>query len=65
MRATGDFKVFFSRFKVLHVAWSEPQTKREVLIQLSSHSVKFLFSEVLTQLSTHSVKYSLSEVQIQ
>ena len=31
MRATGDFKVF--RFKVLQFAGSEPQKKREVLIQ--------------------------------
>ena len=33
MRATGEFKVF--RFKVLQVAWSEPQRKRggQLLIQ--------------------------------
>ena len=30
MRATGDFKVFI--FKLPHVAGSEPQRKREVLI---------------------------------
>ena len=49
MRATGVFKLF--RSKVLHVAWSEPQRKRgvQVLIQLSTHSVKYPFSEVLFQ----------------
>ena len=36
MRATGDFKIF--RFKVLQVAWSEPQRIR---------GGKYKFSEVL------------------
>ena len=47
MQATGDFKVL--RFKVLHFAGSEPHRKREVLIQWSTHSVKYSFSEVLIQ----------------
>ena len=60
-----DFKNF--RFKVLHVAWSEPQRKRgeQVVHQWSTHSVKYWFSEVLIQWSYHSVKYSFSEVLIQ
>ena len=57
------------RFKVLHVAWSEPQRKREgqllILIQWSTHSVKHLFNELLIQWSTHSVKLLLSIVLIQ
>ena len=40
MRAIGELKVF--RFKVMHVAGSEPQKKRKVLIQLSTHSVRLI-----------------------
>ena len=49
-------------FTVLHVAWSGTQWRhgRKVLIEWSTHSVKYSFGKVLNQRSTHSVKYSFS-----
>ena len=58
-------KSFFYRFNVLHVAGSEPQRKREVLVQWSTHLMKYTLSEVVIKWSTHSVKYSFSEILIQ
>ena len=52
MRATGDFKNFFS--------FQSAQRKRDVLIQWRTYSVKYSFSEVLIQWSSHSLKYSFS-----
>ena len=49
----GDLKVFC--FKVLRVACSERQRK---------HGGKYSCSEVLIQRSTHSVDYSFSEVLV-